>query len=429
MMTLQRISGAAVLIALLLLSFACSATRSLYKKALKEYRRGDYETSLHSNVQALERKASYAKAQKLIKRTYPKVLEDREDRIRKLEADANEDMWDQLVLEYTTLVGLQSLIKPIDPLTDPKTGEEYYFDFRDYEARLANSKESAALAHYQRALNLALGSDDPDDQRQAYNEFQKALEYVPNFRDASQRSMLARQKAVKRIAILAFEDKSNTRERYGGVIDLLTESIIGKLVQDRQIREYVDIVSRDQISALVSEQQFGETPNEETATVEELGGMLGAHEIMTGKIIQINYIAPRTNYVDLKETKNMVTGKEKYVDDKGREKMREVREDVTCVYRKYSKTTSVKVISSFSLIEVNTGIIKLQEPATADYSWTDTWIRVVSGDERALSDATLSQVSKEEPFPPSELDMVNYALEDMSGEIAYKVREYVTQQN
>ncbi len=48
------------------------------------------------------------------------------------------------------------------------------------------------------------------------------------------------------------------------------------------------------------------------------------------------------------------------------------------------------------------------------------------GDERVLSAEALALIQKEEPFPPAEMDMVNFALDKLSDEIVARVRAYVS---
>lgn len=420
----MRLRLAGLILALILVG-ACGRNVTLYKQALKEYKRGEYETALKTNVRSLQKKPSYAPSQRLIKKTFAKAIEDREEKIRLIQAAAQDDMWDQLVLEYAALVELQNSIQPVNPLPDHDTGEPYQFELQDFPAKLTESQANAAEFHYNRGLVLAADQDSPDSQKAAAREFRTALDFVPGYRDASARLSAAKGLSVKRVAILPFEDKSGTQGQFGSMIDLLTATIIGKLIQDKVISEYLEVVTRDQISALLAEQLLSAPENADPANPAALGGLLDVHEIMTGKIILVNLVPPRTSYVDIKETKNIVTGQESYFTKKGKEKKRDVRADVSCVYRRYTKTTSVNIIASFSLIEVLTGKIKLPEIVSADYSWSDTWGRVMSGDERALTEATASYCLKDEPFPPSDVGMVHIALDNLSNDIVTAVRNYV----
>ena len=87
----------------------------------------------------------------------------------------------------------------------------------------------------------------------------------------------------------------------------------------------------------------------------------------------------------------------------------------------------MRITATFSLIDVKTGVTKNGDTVTAEYPWTDVWGRVVNGgDERVLSAEALALIQKEEPFPPAEMDMVNFALDKLSDEIVARVRAYVS---
>jgi hypothetical protein len=409
----------------LVFAAGCSRNVTLYKQAVKEYNQGDFETSLQTGTHSLELKPGYQKAQNLVKKTYNKVIADREERIRQLEQSLREDMWDQLTLEYKAMLDLQVSLQPINPLYNKKTRESFTFGMQDYAAKFAESKTGAAEAHYQRGVALTEISDDPDIQKEAVREFKKALSYNPNYKDAASRYEKARQFSITRVAVLSFEDKSGARKEYGGLIDLLTESIIAKMVQDKVISASIEVVTRDQLAALFAEQHLNSPTAADTSGTAVIGNILDVHQILTGKLIQINYIEPRTTSTDLKETKNIVLGTEKYTDTHGKTKSREVKGDVICNYKRFTKTASVKIIASFNLLDVQTGKVKHPDTVNSEISWTDTWARVTGGDERALSDLSQSLITKDEPFPPSETDMVNTALEELSAKIVDSIREYL----
>ncbi len=404
---------------------SCSRTAAIYKQGAREFNRGEYETSLQTTVRSLQRNPRYAKSQRLVKKAYFEALGARQTRVQQIRNAAREDMWDQLTLEYAALIELQNIVKPINPMIDRDSGEAYYFPVHDYEALLADSKVNAAEVHYNRALALSADNDNPDEQKLAAGEFRLALNYVPNYRDSYERWLTARRLAVKRVAILAYEDKSGTQGKYGGLIDLLTDSIIAKMLQDSGITEYMQLITRDQMAALLNEYQLTGTVSIGDSSATALGSALHVHELMTGKILQINYVPSRTTNVEFKETQNIVLGEEKYVTDKGKEKTRVVKGDVSCIYRKYTKTASAKLIASFSMIDVATGRIKLQDTVASDYTWTGVWGRVSSGDDRALSPEAKELCLRDEPFPPEEVEMVNLALNKLCDDIVAKIRVYV----
>lgn len=183
-MVFKRSVQIAVLLTVLFLLGACSKNVQLYRQAVKEYNQGQFENSLATNVRSLELKRTYAKAQTLIQKNFPKVVADREARIAAIKAAGKGEMWDQLVAEYQALIALQKLVSPLNPLYNAKTGIPYEFILKDYQPELNTSSENAAEYHYSTALRIAAGGDSPDIQRQAADQFKLAQNFVPNYKDS-----------------------------------------------------------------------------------------------------------------------------------------------------------------------------------------------------------------------------------------------------
>ena len=100
MIALKRVILALAVVSSLFM-FSCSRNVALYRQALKEYKQGNFEVSLQSNVQSLMLKPTYVKAQNLIKKTYPTAIAGRESKIRKIQEANPDNMWDLLTQEYS----------------------------------------------------------------------------------------------------------------------------------------------------------------------------------------------------------------------------------------------------------------------------------------------------------------------------------------
>jgi len=418
--------ASAALILMLLFGAACSKTRTQYRQAARDFRKGELDSSFASGVEILNRKPNHKKSQILLTKAWPRILFEADERLRKLNSLPREQALEQAIPEYEHLLEQQNLLNTVHPFISAKTGEKIELEQRDFAQNLATAKAEAAEIHYQRALVTLSLNDDPDSHKKAYQELKAVVDLIPNYKNAPELMARSRQSAVKRIAVGNFEDKSGSRQKYGSLIDLLSDMLIAKLIRDSEIQKHWDIVSREDIEALLIEQQFGNPQSPNFQDDDILSNFLTAHEIITGKIIQVNYVPERTSEIDLKETKNIITGKETYYTEKGKKREREVHSDISCSYTKYTKTVSVRVTATFSLIEVNTGILKDKDTVTAEYIWTGEWARVNnSGDERALSDETLALIRKMEPFAPEETDLVNFAMDALSDKIVARFRAHV----
>ncbi len=416
-----------LIMVIMLLMSACAKNVSIYKQARKQYENGNLDQALKLNVQSLMLKSSYVKAQDLLKQVYPKAVEKREISVLRLRDSEDDYKWDKLVEEYTALTEIQTAMSGLPTIVHPKTGKIYKYEPKDYSAQLRESKTNAAEFHYQKGFAMMQVSALPDVQKEAAREFKLAMGFVPNYKDSRALYESARKLAVKRIAIIAFEDKTGTRNKFGGIPDMLVDSIISNILNDKVSAEFVEIITRSQIDAVMAEQQLSVSGMVDEGSTAKLGQLLGAHEILTGKILQINVIPTRTAAVELKESAKVEVKPKDDGNPDNDESVEQPKEyiDVTCLYTKYTKTAGVQITASYTIVDVSSGKIKIQDQFTGNFSWTDTWARKGAGDERAFSAATKALISKMEPMPPSDTEMVNSALKNLSDQFVRQIKSYV----
>jgi len=425
----MRIAKIALILALVALVLSgCGKNVTLYNKAKKHYKAGDFEAALQTNAQSLQLKPGYQKAQELLKEVYPKALKRRQDNVARLRAANDDLMWDKLVPEYEALIKIQTTLAELPRLVHPKTGEVFMYDPLDYNPQLKESRNNAAEYHYQKGLTLARQSDDPDIQKESAKEFKIALSFVAGYKDSLARYEQSRKKAVKRIAILAFEDKTGSKNRFGGIPDMLVDNIVSSLLKDKASSEFLEIISRAQIDAVLQEQQLSASGLVDESSSAKIGQLLGAHEILSGKILQIDFQPTRTTSVQLKESATIeIEQGEAEVDPQTEEETApvKIKQDVQCLYSKFTKTAAARITASYTIVDVSSGKIKIQDSYTGAFEWSDTWAKKDSGDDRALTPATKALIAKAEPFPPSESQMVNSALIDLSNKFVNQIKSYV----
>jgi hypothetical protein len=321
-----------------------------------------------------------------------------------------EEKWGELVVEYSLLEELYEMVRPLSSKLYTQTGNLIRFDVRDYSVELQEARTNAAEIHYQKGIHLSLMSTDASTQKQAAVHFKQAYQYIANYKDSVVRYEASRQKAIRRIAILPFEDKSGLKNKYGSLGDILVDQLISGILQDKESTEFVEIITRDQIDKVIAEQQLSTSGLIDERSSARIGVLLGAHEILSGRILQVIYVPPRSVNIEQTETTQLEVDQE---DGDGKEKI-----EVTCKINVFTKTATAQVLASYSIVEVSTGRIISQETFNAPTSFEGSWARVVSGDQRALNSNQKSLVSKPEPFPPSEKEMVNTALSKLSRDIA-----------
>jgi len=414
-----------ILIIMGLINSSCSSSSRLYRKANKHYQNGLFEVSVQEAANSLRKKPYNAKAQDLLVQAWEKTIKTREDRINKLKQSSDPNKWEQIMNEYIALQELGSSLQTLPTLVNPYSGYRVLINIPDLSEKISSSRDNAAEDRYQAGIRYAKISNDIETQKKAALEFKASMNLIPDYKDASLRYDQCRKQAIKRIAITPFEDKSNSRNRYGAIADLLTDHIISQIISFTANSDFVEIIARSQMDAVMAEQQLSASGLVSEASTVRLGQILGAHEILTGRILQVSVTPSRTVSVAQETKARVVIGREDYIDEDGKNRQRDVHGEVSCQYRKYTKTAGVNVSGSFSIIDVETGKLKLQESMEIKNPWADSWCRKISGDDRALNPNLKTQIVKTEPFPPEDGEMVMDALRQLGSAIVSKTRSYL----
>ena len=401
---------------------ALSKYGKLEKSARQAYERGAYDLAVFRCVESLRVNPQYDKAQVLIKNAFRVAVNAHQDKIRALKASSAKFRWDDIAAEYEALIKLSKAIRALPTLTVKKTKEIIKIEVTDYTEDLAEAKTNAAEAHYQEGLRLSK-KEGMDIQKQAAKEFKAVERFSLGYKDAASLYEKCRQAGVKRMAIIPFEDKSGKGGKYGALSEMITDEIISNVINDPSAMEFLELVSRDQLEQVMREQQLGLTDVIDAHTAVQLGKVLGVHEILTGKITQIIYTPERTVPKKVKEEANVVVEKEKYVDDKGKTREKNVYGDVYATVTIYTKTSQASIGGSYKIIEVKTAKIKKSESFSRKASFSHQWA-TYSGDKRALSRGSKSLTQKSEELAPAEEEMVNEAARSLSTSLTETLKEY-----
>ncbi len=407
-----------ILILILVATIAgCSKNKQLQNQAQKMLERGNYSRASYLAIASLNLKPDNAHAQATLSEAYHHANQEHLDEIAFLMTRGDDSKWPEIVSEYQALEALQTAVRKLPALRNQDSGQIVRFDLRDYSTELRNARTNSAEYHYQEGIRLSMMSGDRENQKSAAGSFKKAQSYVPNFKDSANLYDVARQKATIRIAIMPFEDKSGSRGRYGAIQEMLADRIISQILQDRQSMEFVDIISRSQTDVLLDEQQLTASGLVNESSAASIGQLLGAQKLLSGKILQLVHNAPKISSSDQTETASIEI--EEDMDSRSSEK------EISCKIRTFTKTASLQIMASYSLVDVSTGRIKSQDSFSSLVDFEDTWAEVISGDQRALESYQRSLVAKTEPQLPSAGEMANEAIGDLSRKIANHFLSYI----
>jgi len=414
-----------VTITLILLATSCAYFTeygSLERDARKSYGKGHYDKAVMNCAHALRINPTYKKALILIQDAHKSAVSSHENAISQLTQSSDKFKWDELVTEYESMVNLRETLMTLPVLISPMTDKPISLPVAECYSELETAKQHAAESHYHEGITL-IKSNDIETKKQAAKQFKRAVYYISDYKDASSLYEEARSDAVLRLAIVPFENKSGKRRKYGAIAESIIDGTINNLMEDEEATEFLDIISRDELDLVLKELKLGSSGlvNEETAV--ELGNIVGAHKILTGKITQIIYTPARTVKKRVTEKKKVVVGKEKYTDKNGKEKTRNIKETVKAYVNIYTRTTKATIRGACHIVDVKTGKIEWSESIAGSSDIQTSWAKF-SGDKRALTWEQTQLAKKGEQLVPVEEEMINYAAGSAMNKLAKSLKEY-----
>lgn len=177
---------------------ACSSSRKLMQS-------GNYDAAIYKSVRKLTKRKK-DKEIIVLEQAYKKANERDMEQINFLKKEGNPDNWDQLYSIYSNIGRRQNLIKPLLPLTIVSENRNAFFDIKNLDEELIQTKQKAAEFLYTRALSL-LEKKTKMDSRKAYNDLQIVKGYYPNYKEVDAQI----QKAITMgTSYVIFKMKNNT---------------------------------------------------------------------------------------------------------------------------------------------------------------------------------------------------------------------------
>lgn len=390
--------------------------------AREHYQARDYDQAVFTCAEALRLNPDYQSAQILIRDAARAAQSAHENRCRELDESTDPFRWDAIVAEYRLLEAVNQCLRELPALRDGETGETIAIEIGDCSEQLNQARVNAAAAHYDEAMRLAASSNDLDVQKRAAKEFKAATEFVSNYKDAAERYEGARKKAIKRVAIIPFEDRSGKAGAYGAIAERIVEKVIDNITNDPEASAYFEIVSLDKLGEIVTIAKETRKDIFDSNTVVEMGQLLGVHEILTGRITQIIYSPPQASSQTVTATEQTWRDVE-YTDKKGRRSTRKSQIPLSAEVEVHEKTTSATITGSCRFIDVETAKLKKAESFEGAAAHTARWAIRLGGDEEALT-AYRALIGRSQAVP-GEQEMINLAINDLTEKLAKALKAYV----
>jgi len=385
-------------------------------RAQKAYQTGNYDTSVSECVFSLRSKPDYEKALQLMVVVFPVAIQTHHRNIERLEASSQQFAWDDIVSEYQRLIHLVDLV---NSLHHPQV-ETWKFKsgVKDYDQLIVNAKTNASESHFKAGLEL-MQDDTRDSYKKAAIEFKISQEFSPNYKDSASLYEECSKSALIQIAILPFENKTG-KNKYNGLGETLTNEIIAELLENGDVTEFIDIVSRDQLNLIIDEQKFSHSGLVDDESVIELGNIQGVHRLVVGDVTQVVATQPKHSNDKRKVTREVVVDKETYKDKNGKTKKRNIYGKVHATITIHEITVNASVTASYQIIDVETAIILSSDNLTGNAHFEHKWA-TYRGDKRALGYRENSLVREKEITPPSKDEMIFRASKKLSPKLIQSI--------
>jgi hypothetical protein len=374
-----------------------------WNRAKQAHRSGDLVGAVEHAVLTLRHKPDYKKAIIFLQTNLPVYYRQLEERARRGEQTGD---WDGAYDSYWRIQRISDAVSSLPPQTDPETKTRFSFETRDVMTALINARESAAEMHYQ--LGLRLERDGRD--REAARAFSRAQEYISGYKDTVERYSRSRAAALRRIAVLPFDNLSGKRH-YGMVGEIIADQLVTHAMANRRNLEFMEFVTRERLEQLISEQQLSRSGYLDPASAVQVGKLLGLHAFVFGKVLAISaQYYPETREV-IHEEKEISPGRN------------EPRIHVSATVTVFKRRATARIVSSYQIIDVETGTIIRSVNLPQETEVVVEFARF-RGDERALSSRSKMLCDRGEQFPPPENELVFLTADRISIILAEEIARF-----
>jgi hypothetical protein len=353
------------------------------------YQKGNYDEAVELAAKKLQKKPNDPELISIIRESYRYAQQDHASRINALSASSNELKWEQLYSEYASLQRMYDAIYKVPAVYE-------LVHPLDYSSLLVTYAEKAADTRFDRGLSIMEHAGDKQGYRQAYREFQVALQYRPGDRDITMKKDEAYEYAVTNIAVLPVQQNGGY---FYSSYTVGRDNIDDKILRDLQFSSGNEFVKFYSLWNAESQHIRIDQELEMQMTNADIG-----------------------RYYDTRSTRKV--SKEVVI------KETVYRPD--SVVRQYGKvfaeiTTTHRVLNASAILQVtvrdNRGRWIWDDDIPSSYKWS-TDFSSFTGDERALSDADKQLVERRKEFAPTDAEVMRCLTEQLTNDASSRLRSH-----
>lgn len=357
------------------------------KTAKKMYERGNYDEAVELAARKLQKKPNDAATLAILQDAYRFAVEDHEARIRNNASSNNNLKAEWTYAEYLSLQRLYESIRRSPAVFDIVRPT-------DYSSYVSIYQEEASNARYERGLDL-MNSNNRNNFKQAYYEFQKALALKPGDISAKQKMDEAYAGAVLNVVVLPVVQTGFQHSSFNyGFVNF--DNNLLRSLNNNNGNFFLHYYSPAEASSY----------NMRTDNIVEM---------RMGGLDMDRYRDQRT----IREVSRQIVVKEIVI------KPDSVVKEYATVKAKI--TTIRRSLKSNGLLQVTVRNYDNQwlwsNTYRSDYNW-ETEFSTFTGDERALSESDRKLLDCKETFPPNNDEIMRIITNDIQNKASYGIRDY-----
>ncbi|MFI5128402.1 MAG: hypothetical protein ACHQFX_00360 [Chitinophagales bacterium] len=373
-----------------LYTFLFMATAILFfscKTAKKMYEKGNYDAAVELAAKKLQKKPNDASTLEILQNAYRFAVEDHETRIRNNSNSNNDLKWEWNYAEYLGLQRLYDAIRKSPSVFDAVRPT-------DYSSYVATYQEEAGNARFDRGLSL-MDNNDKNSSKQAYYEFQRALDLKPGDLAIKQKIDEAYSNAVTNVVVLPVVQTGYQYSSYNYGIVSIDKNVLYYLTSNNN-NLFVRYYSPAEANSL------NIRPDQSV-------------EIRFSNIDIDRYRDQRST----KEVSKQVVVKETVI------KPDSVIREYATVRAKI--TTTRRTLKSDGLMQVTIRDYDHRwlwsDTYRGDYNWSAEFSSY-TGDARALSDEDKKLCDSHEQFPPRDSDIIRVIMDEVQSKAECGIRDH-----
>lgn len=152
--------------------------------AKKDLMNGNYDAAIRKTVRKLKKKPEKIKNLDILEQAFNNANRRDTERITFLKKEGTPDIWEEIFRAYSKMKKRQNIVKPLSFVPTN-------ISFVDYDEEIIRAKQKAAEYFYAHGKKL-LATNDRQDARKAFYDFQKVKSYYSDFSDVDKQIKLAK---------------------------------------------------------------------------------------------------------------------------------------------------------------------------------------------------------------------------------------------